>query len=256
MLDEFKVGLPAGFPDHPHRGFETVTFMLPNSQGSFLHEDFAGNAGEINAGDLQWMTAGRGIMHSEMPKNSKIAHGLQLWINLGSKDKMCAPRYQEHPASDVRRASANGVDAWVIAGSALGVDSQVDTKTPVTYLYFSMQPGATLQQPVPPAHNCFAYTLTGQLDVGGRAYAAHHTLALGRDGDGLSAACAGDTPCSFVLISGQPLGEPIVQHGPFVMNTQREIMQAFTDFQCGANGFENAPGWRSECGKLLGRTDL
>ena len=169
MLDEFKVGLPAGFPDHPHRGFETVTFMLPQSQGSFLHEDFAGNAGEINAGDLQWMTAGRGIMHSEMPKSGKIAHGLQLWINLGSKDKLCAPRYQEHPASDVRRASQDGVTAWVIAGSALGVTSQVDTKTPVTYLYFAMEPGAALQQPVPPGHNAFAYTLSGSLEVGGRS---------------------------------------------------------------------------------------
>jgi redox-sensitive bicupin YhaK (pirin superfamily) len=132
MLDEFNVNAKGGFPDHPHRGFQTVTYMFPHSTGSFEHEDFVGNRGLLKPGMLQWMTAGRGILHSEMPnvKEGEIAHGLQLWINLAAKDKMCEPTYQELPTEQVPKVKKDGIEAHVIAGSALGVESPIYTRTP------------------------------------------------------------------------------------------------------------------------------
>eukprot|EP00299_Pterocystis_sp_00344_P016649 c8355_g2_i2.p1 GENE.c8355_g2_i2~~c8355_g2_i2.p1 ORF type:complete len:246 (+),score=59.01 c8355_g2_i2:251-988(+) len=197
MLDEFKGGKPAGFPDHPHRGFETVSYMLPTSEGIFLHEDFEGHKGTLGPGDLQWMTAGRGIVHAEMPGNDKIAHGLQLWVNLSSKDKMCEPAYQELPASSVPVTTVEGVTARVIAGEALGVVSPVYTRTPTSYLHFEMEPNSRLQQPIPEAWNAFAYVLSGSGTFGQGSQAkvsdAHHTLALtkGTGQDGLEVV-AGD----------------------------------------------------------------
>ena len=157
MLDEFKVGKPAGFPDHPHRGFETVTYMLPTTKGSFAHEDFCGHKGIIGPGDLQWMTAGKGIVHSEMPANEDISHGLQLWVNLAKKDKLCEPAYQELKASDVPKVTKDGVTAIVIAGEALGVQSKVYTRTPTHYLHFIMEKNSVLNQPIPEGWNAFAY---------------------------------------------------------------------------------------------------
>ncbi|PAN44047.1 hypothetical protein PAHAL_9G013000 [Panicum hallii] len=244
MLDEFSVSKPAGFPDHPHRGFETVTYML---EGAFTHQDFAGHKGTIRTGDVQWMTAGRGIVHSEMPAGDGVQKGLQLWINLSSKDKMIEPRYQELQSKDISRAEKDGVEVRIIAGEAFGVRSPVYTRTPTMYMDFTMPPGSELHQPVPEGWNAFVYIIDGE-GVFGReksaAVGAHHCLVLG-PGDGLSVWNRSGAPLRFALVGGQPLGEPVVQHGPFVMNSRAEIQQAMEDYYYGKNGFERASQWTS-----------
>ncbi|CAN6308514.1 unnamed protein product [Urochloa humidicola] len=244
MLDEFSVSKPAGFPDHPHRGFETVTYML---EGAFTHQDFAGHKGTIRAGDVQWMTAGRGIVHSEMPAGDGVQKGLQLWINLSSKDKMIEPRYQELQSKDISRAEEGGVEARIIAGEAFGVRSPVFTRTPTMYIDFTMRPGSQLHQPIPEGWNAFVYIIDGE-GVFGREKAApvstHHCIVLG-PGDGVSVWNKSGAPLRFVLVAGQPLGEQVVQHGPFVMNSRAEIQQAMEDYYYGKNGFERASQWSS-----------
>ncbi|KAF0912506.1 hypothetical protein E2562_014092 [Oryza meyeriana var. granulata] len=244
MLDEFSVSKPAGFPDHPHRGFETVTYML---DGAFTHQDFAGHKGTIRTGDVQWMTAGRGIVHSEMPAADGVQKGLQLWINLSSKDKMIEPRYQELQSKDISHAEKDGVEVKIIAGEAFGVRSPVYTRTPTMYMDFTMQPGSQLHQPIPEGWNAFVYIIDGE-GVFGREKAspvtAHHCLVLG-PGDGLSLWNKSGKPLRFALVGGQPLNEPVVQHGPFVMNTRAEIQQAMEDYYYGRNGFEKARHWSS-----------
>uniref|UniRef100_A0A2N9FC09 Pirin-like protein n=1 Tax=Fagus sylvatica TaxID=28930 RepID=A0A2N9FC09_FAGSY len=250
ILDEFSVTSPAGFPDHPHRGFETVTYML---QGSVTHEDFEGHKGTIEAGDLQWMTAGRGIVHSEMPAAQGTQKGLQLWINLSSKHKMIEPRYQEMLSKDVAEAIKDGIKVRVIAGEALGTKSPIYTRTPTMYLDFTLKPGAHLQQPIPISWNAFVYVLEGEGIFGNTKSSptsAHHVLLLGT-GDGLEVWNKSSKPLRFVLIGGEPLGEPVVQFGPFVMNTQEEIDQTIDDFENYVNGFEKARHWRSETGISL-----
>lgn len=247
MLDEFKVPLPAGFPDHPHRGFETVTYMLPSSPGAMTHEDSAGNAGTLRAGDLQWMTAARGILHSEVPESRQPAHGIQMWINLAAKDKMSPPSYQEISRDNLTRVEADGVRAIVVAGEALGAASQVVTRTPCYFIHFFMEPGALLHQPIPPDFTAFVYTLQGDANYGGIDAGPHYTITLSQGGgeDGLVVR-AGGGGASFVVVGARPIGEPIVQHGPFVMCTAQEIRQAIQDFQSGRNGFEGADRWSSK----------
>ncbi|KAJ6680402.1 PIRIN-LIKE PROTEIN [Salix purpurea] len=152
MLDDFSVSPPAGFPDHPHRGFETVTYML---QGGITHQDFAGRKGTIHTGDVQWMTAGRGIIHSEMPAGEGAQTGLQLWINLSSKDKMIEPRYQELLSDDIKRAEKDGAEVRIIAGESMGVQSPVYTRTPTMYLDFTLKPRAQVHQNIPESWNGF-----------------------------------------------------------------------------------------------------
>ena len=250
MLDEFAVGLPAGFSDHPHRGMITCTYVLPKSRGFMDHEDSMLNAGRLRAGDLQYMKAARGILHAEVPASEDVCHGLQLWITLPAAHKMDEPEYQELRAEELSRASWDGVDAIIIAGEAFGVQSQVRTKeTPVHYIHFAMAPGSELRQKVPAGWNSFAYTLEGSADFGdGSLIGPHHTVMFtNRDGeDGVIVKAGPSERAEFVLISGQPVGEPIEQHGPFVMNTREEINRAFADFQGAKNGFESARGWRSE----------
>lgn len=249
MLDEFKVGLPGGFPDHPHRGFETVTFLLPDSEGQLEHEDFKGHRGLLDGGGLQWMTAGKGIMHAEMPVDEKKAHGLQLWVNLKSSDKLVPPRYQEKATGDIPKVTRDGVLAHVIAGSALGITSEVKTLTPTNYLYFEMEPNSVLHQPIQPSWNAFIYTLSGQASFGSKLQeiGAHHTITFenAQDSTGVTVK-TGDVGVKFVLIAGQPIGEPVASHGPVVMNTREELMTAFSDIQRGKNGFEGAANWHSE----------
>eukprot|EP00126_Sphaerothecum_destruens_P014043 Sdes_comp24085_c0_seq1m22143 len=157
MLDEFQSSDAAGFPDHPHRGFETVTYML---EGTFCHEDFNGHKFEISSGDLQWMTAGKGIVHCEVPKqDGKMKRGLQLWVNLRSTDKMCEPNFQELLAKNIPKITRGGVTAIVIAGEAFGVKSPVYTKTPTMFLDFFMKPNSELNQDIPAGWNGFVYTL-------------------------------------------------------------------------------------------------
>ncbi|ONK58778.1 uncharacterized protein A4U43_C09F16550 [Asparagus officinalis] len=245
MLDEFSVSPPAGFPDHPHRGFETVTYML---EGAFTHQDFSGHKGTIRTGDLQWMTAGRGIIHSEMPAGDGVQKGLQLWINLSSKDKMIEPRYQELQSKDVAHVEKDGVYVRIIAGEAFGVQSPVYTRTPTMYLDFTMKPGSQLNQSVPESWNAFIYIIEGEGVFGkenSSIVSSHHALVLS-SGDGLSVWNRSARTLRFILVGGQPLNEPVVQYGPFVMNTQAEIEQTFEDYHYCRNGFENAKQWRSQ----------
>ncbi|XP_060065272.1 pirin-like isoform X2 [Ylistrum balloti] len=246
MLDEFKGQQPGGFPDHPHRGFETVTYIL---KGAVRHEDFCGHAGIINEGDLQWMTAGRGIVHCEMPWGDGVTHGLQLWVNLAAENKMMKPAYQELLDKDIPRTTKDGVTVKVIAGEAFGIKSPVYTRTSTMYLDFKMDPGSKLVQPIPNEYTSFVYTIDGKGHFGGSTQqmeiSAHHTVVLSKEGNQLEVQNKGTEMLRFVLIGGKPLNEPIVQHGPFVMNTQEEIGQAMRDYQMQRNGFENAMTWNS-----------
>ncbi|KAH9652135.1 hypothetical protein KPL70_026982 [Citrus sinensis] len=241
VLDEFSVTAPAGFPDHPHRGFETVTYML---QGAVTHEDFEGHKGTI----------GPGIVHSEMPAAQGTQKGLQLWINLSSKYKMIEPRYQEVSSKDIAEAAKDGIKVRVIAGEALGVKSPIYTRTPTMYLDFTLKPGAHLRQPILRSWNAFVYVLEGEGLFGtvkSSPVSAHHLLLLG-SGDGLEAWNKFSKPLRFVLVGGEPIGEPVAQLGPFVMNTQEEIDQTIDDFENYVNGFEKAKHWRSEAALALG----
>jgi hypothetical protein len=254
LLDEFDVSKPAGFPDHPHRGFETVTYMI---NGSFEHEDFMGNRGLIEAGDLQWMTAGRGIVHSEMPFGDVKNQGLQLWVNLSAENKLCKPAYQELKASDIPVVDNNeGVSAHVIAGTALGTTSPVYTRTPVHYVHYKMKPKSELKHEIPAHWNAFLYTLDGEILVGSdeKTVQAHHTVTLTKGSDGIQIRTQ-DLAADFVLICGQPHGQPIVQRGPFVMNTWEEIQQAIQDYQHSENGFERAERWYSQIGLPITKAD-
>jgi len=243
--------------------------------GRVEHEDFKGHRGIIGPGDLQWMTAGRGIVHSEMPK-SESRTGLQLWVNLPREHKMVAPDYQELLAKDVPRVRLGGATATVIAGTAFGVESPVRTKyTPTNYLVFTLDPGAVLTQAIPAGWNAFVYVLEGSgsfggslskpaaaaavaadgtaaaaaagVHTGGTRSPAHHTLVLSNSGkeDGVVIS-AGDAGVTFALISGRPTKEPVVQHGPFVMTTHEEIAAAFEDYSRDRNGFEGASAFSAD----------
>ncbi|XP_011073834.1 LOW QUALITY PROTEIN: pirin-like protein [Sesamum indicum] len=245
LLDDFSLSPPAGFPDHPHRGFETVTYVL---QGGISHQDFAGNKGIIHAGDVQWMTAGRGMVHSEMPAGEGTHTGLQLWINLASKDKMIEPMYQELLSDDIPKAEKEGVEVKVIAGEAMGVQSSLYTRTPTMYLDFTLKPNAEYHQSIPEPWNSFVYIIEGEGVFGmpnSSRRSAHHILVLG-PGEGVSMWNKSSKPLRFILGGGLPLNEPVVQHGPFVMNTQAEIDKAIEDYNYAKNGFEMARQWRSK----------
>ncbi|CAJ1049472.1 pirin isoform X1 [Xyrichtys novacula] len=231
MLDEFRVSKPAGFPDHPHRGFETVTYVL---EGAIAHEDFCGHSGRLKPGDLQWMTAGRGVVHAEMPVSEEPVVGLQLWVNLPGRDKMVEPTYQELKGSEIPKPSKDGVKVSVISGEALGAKSKVYTRTPTLYLDFRLQGGALHVQPVPSGP-----------DEEQQKIEPHHTVVFG-DGDCIKLENKGSDVSHFVLIAGEPIKEPVVQHGPFVMTTEEEIQQAIRDYKTGTNGFERAVNWRSK----------
>ncbi|HXZ08575.1 MAG TPA: pirin family protein [Paraburkholderia sp.] len=246
LLDEmgpvdYAPGEAKGAPDHPHRGFETVTYAL---EGQFGHKDSAGHSGTLNPGDVQWMTAGAGVVHSEMPDPSFVArggrvHGLQLWVNLPRRDKMIAPRYQEIPSASMPVAtSADGkVRVKVIAGEALGVKATIETRTPILYQHFTLQPGARIVHPVPRDFRVFAYPLSGKGRYGkdGHEVDARTMVVFNQDGDTVTLA-AGEEPLDVLLLSGVPQKEPVVRYGPFVMNTEDEIRQAVLDYQAGRMG--------------------
>jgi len=244
MLDEFKGALPAGFPDHPHRGFETVSYVLPTSKGRMTHEDSNGHKGIIGPGDLQWMTAGKGILHSEVPESRDLCHGLQLWLNLPAKDKMMEPMYQEILHTELSHVEKDGIHAIVIAGTALDTTSKVKTRIPVQYIHFLMQKGAQLSHAIPKDYTAFAYTLDGVVDFGKGPVEAHHTVTFG-DGDGIHVNALSDN-VSFVVLGARPIGEPVAQMGPFVMNTQKELDEAVRNFRNGVNGFEKSQTWQSQ----------
>ena len=236
LLDEFKsddgADYIAGFPDHPHRGFETVTYMLA---GSMEHKDHKGHRGSLVAGSVQWMTAGRGIVHSEMPKQTDgLMWGFQLWVNLPAKEKMCEPRYQEFPPEQIPiERIEDGTEIRVIAGRAGGVSGPV-TGILTAPLYFdvSVSPGSRFEQPVPLNHNAFVYVFEGEGTIGGEEVVRAGHLAVCQDGDAVRVD-AGESGVRFLLIAAEPLIEPVARFGPFVMNTQEELIQAVRDFQGG-----------------------
>jgi redox-sensitive bicupin YhaK (pirin superfamily) len=245
---ELGPGEAKGAPDHPHRGFETVTYMI---SGQMEHRDSHGNAGRLGPGDVQWMTAGAGVVHSEMPaedfqRRGGRMHGFQLWVNLPQRDKMIRPRYQEIPAAKIPIAtSADGkATVRVIAGEALGVKAVIDTRTPIIYLHFTLKPGARVVQPVPAEYNAFAYVFSGEGRLGREAKAAveHQMVMFADDGDAVSIAVSESArePLEVLLIAGVPLREPVARYGPFVMNTKEEIVKAFEDYREGRMG-EIAP---------------
>ena len=251
LLDEFQGNANdgSGFPDHPHRGFETVSYLL---EGKFVHEDFTGRKGEMGPGDLQWMTAGKGIVHSEMPGNC-LTRGLQLWVNLKKVDKMVDPAYQEHRAEEIPCATKNGVTVKVIAGESMGVKSMVRTRTPTYYLDFKLAPSndkhcLPLIQYIPSGWTTFAYVLEGSVSFGDHTIHAHHTAVFSSEEDKIEFKNPSKESAHFVLISGEPINEPIFQHGPFVMNSEKEIREAISDYQNCQNGFEHARTWKSEEG--------
>ncbi len=235
-------GEAKGAPDHPHRGFETVTYML---EGAMEHQDSQGNRGRLRPGDVQWMTAGAGVVHSEMPEAKFAAaggrmHGFQLWVNLPKRDKMMKPRYQEVPAVRIPMASSEdgGVRVKVLAGAALGARAVIETRTPIIYLDCELASGAAFSQPVPRDYNAFAYVVSGTGAFGSDSLPAgpHDAILFGSDGDEVALAASREKPLRTLLIAGAPLGEPIARHGPFVMNTRNEILQAIEDYQSGRLG--------------------
>lgn len=262
MLDHFNVPPGAGFPDHPHRGQETITYLM---QGSVDHEDFAGGKGTINTGDLQFMTAGRGVVHSEMPGTSSETNvGLQLWVDLPKHLKYTEPRYRDLRAAEIPLATSedNKVSIKVISGRSLGVDSVKDLAyTPVWFLDVKIQPGGTLTQELPANWNAFAYTFSGLTSFKNGSDSSpvqpYHNVIFSQKGDSVVASVeeGASEPGHFILVAGEPQDQEIVQYGPFVVNSRQEVMQALTDFQTHTNGFERAKDWESEIGKRMGRVN-
>ena len=303
MLDHFTIYPGAGFPDHPHRGQETITYLL---SGAVDHEDFAGNKGTIWAGDLQFMTAGKGIMHAEMPRDMGDGSpdvGMQLWVDLPKHLKSVEPRYRDLRAKEIPqvvrhseekedttiKAAANnnnnsdndestrdtetdstgGVLVKIISGKSHGVDSVRDLAyTPVWILDITIQPGGKIRQQVPKDWNAFAYTLSGTVSFTDgddrkdpnrpnnvKTILPYHNVVFENDGlaDVVIAQVDShsDQPARFILFAGQPLDQQVIQYGPFVLNSREGVMQAMTDFQSNANGFERAKGWSSQIGKAM-----
>jgi redox-sensitive bicupin YhaK (pirin superfamily) len=242
MLDEFGTDNPqdyiAGFPSHPHRGFETVTYML---DGHMLHEDHLGNRGDLRSGDVQWMTAGRGIIHSEMPQQLEgRMRGFQLWLNLPAREKMKPAGYRDIPAASIPMAAVpGGGSAKVIAGALQLGEREVagpmqGLSTEPRYFDVELPAGGVFEQPLPAGHNAFLYVYEGDVSVGEGAGRALPRRAAGilSAGDSVRVTAAGKG-ARFILLAAKPLREPVAQYGPFVMNTREEIEQAIRDYQAG-----------------------
>lgn len=262
MLDHFFVGPDAGFPDHPHRGQETITYVL---KGHVDHEDFTGSAGTLGPGDLQFMTAGRGVVHAEMPRidreidgdDVKFVEGLQLWVDLPAELKGCEPRYRDLRKADVPivKAPDQVVEVKVISGQSYGVDSVTDLAyTPVWMLDVTLDPNGTFRQAMPGDFNMFLYIMEGgDVEIMGNRYKPFHAVFFSVSGDGIevSAVAGAKLPARFLVVGGRMLDQEIVQHGPFVETSRERIVQAFRDYQTFTNGFERARGWASKIGRRM-----
>jgi redox-sensitive bicupin YhaK (pirin superfamily) len=229
---DFGPGEAMGAPDHPHRGFETVTYML---DGTMEHEDSAGHSGRIGPGDVQWMTAGSGVIHAEMPveeirRDGGRLQGFQVWVNLPKRDKMVAPKYQEITADQIPAVRHDdGVTVRVIAGRVEKVRGAVQTHTPVTYLHVTLPPGKSFTAPVPESQNAMAYGFTGD--------GADELVVFAHDGDVVEVVNESMShPRDLLLLAGEPLREPVARYGPFVMTTKAEIGEAIDDYQAGRFG--------------------
>lgn len=249
LLDEMgpmtlAPGQAKGAPDHPHRGFETVTYLL---SGQMEHKDSQGHSGKLSAGDVQWMTAGAGVVHSEMPsaefqRTGGRLHGFQLWVNLPRQTKMMRPRYQEIPSASIPTARTKDglVMVRVIAGEALGAQAVIETVTPIIYLHFTVRPGGRVAQSVPQEYNAFAYVVDGAGLFGaeGEQGTDGQMVLFAPDGDEvrIENPAHAESELDVLLIAGVPLNEPVARYGPFVMNTKEEIYQAVEDFKSGRMG--------------------
>ena len=237
LLDAFGTDNPddysGGFPNHPHRGFETVTYMI---DGRLRHRDSAGHAGLLQNGGVQWMTAGSGIIHSELPEQEQgRMEGFQLWLNLPAKDKMRAPWYRDLQSADIPQfTTSEGVTVRVVAGNSHGVIGAMQREvTQPLYLDLHFEAGASFAQALSASFNAFAYVYRGELQIGGQSVPQQRMVIFNNETDSDGVVLRADVPTRALLIAGQPLGEPIAQYGPFVMNTQQEIVQAVEDFQAG-----------------------
>ncbi len=223
-----------GAPSHPHRGFETVTYML---QGSMQHADSAGNSGDLNPGDVQWMTAGRGIIHSELPHPDffdagGVMHGFQIWVNLPAKDKMMEPRYQDIPSDDIPTVESNDGKIWakVVAGEALGAKAVIDTVIPIQFIHYRMREDSNLTHKISKNLNCMIYMFGGQAEVSGKSIEDGQLILLT---EGEEVQIKSTEGAEFLILAGPEINEPIARYGPFVMNTRQEIHQAVIDYQNG-----------------------
>ncbi|MEW5850835.1 MAG: pirin family protein [Myxococcota bacterium] len=233
-------GQAVGAPDHPHRGFETVTYVL---EGEMEHEDSAGHHGLLRGGDVQWMTAGAGIVHSEMPsarmqREGGLMHGFQIWVNLPARLKMTRPRYQEVPGSQIPQGRSDDGKATVrvVAGEALGARAVIDTNTPIIFQEWTLQPGADVTVPFPADHNGLVYVFKGQARLGDQDTAlTTGQLAVLGAGNAVRLR-AGEEAGRLLLLGGVPLREPVARYGPFVMNTRRELLEAMEDYESGRMG--------------------
>jgi len=241
MLDAFGTDnaddYVGGFPDHPHRGFETVTYMIA---GRMRHRDNAGHEGLLQNGGVQWMTAGRGIVHSELPEqDAGRMEGFQLWLNLPAERKLADPWYRDIQSDEIPEFTTDdGATVRVIAGASHGVAGAMQREqTLPLYLDVHLAPGARFEQRLPASHNAFVYVYRGEVDVGGARVGSQRMAILknGADRDG-TVLQAGDAPAKALIIAGQPLNEPIAQYGPFVMNTHEQIFQAVEDYRSGKFG--------------------
>jgi redox-sensitive bicupin YhaK (pirin superfamily) len=253
LLDEMgpmdvAPGEAKGAPDHPHRGFETVTYML---SGDMEHKDSSGHAGHLRSGDVQWMTAGAGVVHAEMPsaefmRTGGRMHGFQLWVNLPQRDKMIKPRYQEIPSAKIPKATSADslVSVSVIAGDSMGEKAVIETRTPIIYLHYRLDAGGVATQLVPHNYNAFAYVVDGAGLFGaeGERGADGQMVMFASDGDEIRIENPADAKAALevLLIAGVPLNEPIARYGPFVMNSEAEIHQAFEDYRRGRMGAINS----------------
>ena len=237
LLDEmgpadYAPGEAVGAPWHPHRGFETVTYMLA---GEMEHEDSVGSKGVITPGDVQWMTAGKGIIHSELPTKKMmdeggLMHGFQIWVNLPAKDKMMNPRYQDITSDDSPTIEKDGVWARVIAGECLGIESSIDTVIPITYVHVKMESGSSLDKDLDEELNGMIYVFKGEVSIEGKSV-KDGSLALLSAGSEVKIEAKEQS--EFLILAGPELNEPIARYGPFVMNTREEILQAIDDYQRG-----------------------
>lgn len=236
MLDNFGTDNPddyiGGFPNHPHRGFETITYMIA---GRMRHRDSAGNEGLLQNGGVQWMTAGRGVVHSELPEQEEGSmEGFQLWLNLPSYNKMAEPWYKDIQSESIPEVvPAQGVKARIIAGASHGIQGAMQREvTEPLYLDIHFDAAGEFRQSIAPEANAFVYVYRGAVEVAGKPVALHQMAILANDAaDGVIIKAQG--PARVLLIAGKPLNEPIAQYGPFVMNTKQELMDAFSDFQAG-----------------------
>jgi redox-sensitive bicupin YhaK (pirin superfamily) len=240
MLDAFGSDRPddyiAGFPDHPHRGFETITYMIA---GRMLHRDSAGHEGLLENGGAQWMTAGKGVIHSEIPQQEEgVMEGFQLWLNLPAKDKMCTPWYRDFKAEDLPKfVTSQGATVTVIAGESHGTPGAVTREaTQAVYLNLDLPSGRSFEQVLPAGHNAFVYVYRGEISIAGKAVPIQRMAILANEPQADGVVLVANTDAKLLLVAGHPLKEPIVQYGPFVMNTQDEIYQALSDMREGRLG--------------------